>query len=100
MRPTRNNSAGHYGAWRSAHLPELTPVIVFPAIPALTPLDPAIGKIDQTISPPPVEARTTIHQAVLPLFIFAQRVINGPRRFSMVIHDALPIGVLSRRHCA
>jgi hypothetical protein len=56
----------------------------------LAAFDPAIGEISQAVGAPSIKPGATVHQALMPFFIFTQKAFRRSACFSMVTHDALP----------
>ena len=78
------------GAGGAAHFPDPAAVVRVPAVLPLAAFNPAIGEIGQAVGPPSIKSGSAIHQALMPFFIFTQKAVRRPARFSMVTHDALP----------
>lgn len=84
------NTASGSRTGGATHFPDPAAVVRVPAVMPLAAFEPAIGEICQAVGPPSIEPGAAVHQALMPFFIFTQKAVRRPARFSMVTHDALP----------
>ena len=64
----------------------------------LAAFDPAIGEIGQAVGPPSIKPGATVHQALMPFFIFTQKAVRRPACFLVITHDAPPVMSLPEMH--